>query len=104
MVIWLAVLRGKSFITGCYTQACEPNFFIPAIFIGTVDFYHFIPGGHKVSEKQKQLAYFSRIYLIRMKFDVVMEEFKLNIPRWIFIKTYRNKGNNSCFTDCVKKL
>ena len=40
-------------------QTFQPIFVVPAMFVGTIDFYHFIPlsltltlaGGHKVSAK-----------------------------------------------------
>ena len=65
------------------------HFFIPAMLIGTTNFYYFIPlslsstlpGGHEVSSKQNCSVSFQ---LIRMKFD--------------------NKRNNFCFTDCIKKM
>ena len=46
---------------GHYTQTVKPNVFIPALLIGTIDFYHFIPlsltltlsGGHKVTVQSK---------------------------------------------------
>ena len=38
----LAVLRGQNFMVGHYTQTVQPNLFIPAVLIGTFDFYHFI--------------------------------------------------------------
>ena len=38
-----AVLRDKNFQLGHYTQTIQPNLFMTAIFIGTTDFYHFIP-------------------------------------------------------------
>ena len=41
--IWPAILRGKNFNVGCYKQTVQLNFFIPAMLIGTVDFYDFIP-------------------------------------------------------------
>ena len=51
-----------------YTQTVQPVLFIPAMLIGSIDFYHFIPlsltltlgGGHKISTKQNLLASFSR--------------------------------------------
>ena len=62
---------GKNFYVGHYTQTFEPNLFIPAMLIGTVDFYHFIrlsltltlPRVRKVSAKQNLLASFSRTLL-----------------------------------------
>ena len=93
-------------------QTVQPNFFIPAMHIGNIDFYHFrpvsltLPGGHKVSPKQNLLAsfFFHTFQLMRMNFDVVMEQFKLNILRLLLSKLYRKNGNNCCFTDCAKKL
>ena len=38
-----AVLRCKNFKIGHYMQNNQPNFFIPAMLIGTVHFYHLIP-------------------------------------------------------------
>ena len=65
MFVW-AVLHGKNFNVGHYTQIFQRNIFIPAMPIGTVEFYHFIPlsliltltGDLKVNAKQKLLAYF----------------------------------------------
>ena len=36
-------LRGKNFDMGYYTQTVQSNFFIPAMLVGTIDFYHCIP-------------------------------------------------------------
>ena len=47
------------------TQTVQPDLFVPAMFIGTIDFYLFIPlsltlpGGHRASAKQSLLASFS---------------------------------------------
>ena len=68
--VWLAgqpFCVTKTFNIGHYTQTVQPNLFIPAMLIGTIDFYHFIllsltlilPGGHMVSIKQNLLASFS---------------------------------------------
>ena len=82
--------------------------------IGAIEFYYFIPfrlsltlpGGHKVSAKQNQLASFSShtFHLIRLKFDAVMKQFNVNILRLLLSEIYRNRWNNCCFTDCVKKI
>ena len=53
-------LHDRKLNIGHYMQTCEPNLFIPAMLIGTIDFCHFIPfslnltlpGGHKVKAKQ----------------------------------------------------
>ena len=66
----------------------QPDLLIPAMLIGAIDFSHFIPlsqtltlaWGHKVC-KAKPLGFiFSHTFqLIRIKFDVVLKQFKLNI-------------------------
>ena len=38
---WPTVLSGKIFNVGHYRQTIQPNFFIPAMLIGTIDLYHF---------------------------------------------------------------
>ena len=104
--VWLAILSGKNFNVGYYRQTFQPNFLIPAMLMVAIHFYHFIPlflyfdralwsqGQHKA----KPVGFiFSRIFrLIRMKFDVLMKQFKLNILRLLLSKVY-------CFTGCVKK-
>ena len=63
---WPAILRGRNFNTGHSMQTFQSLFFIPAMLIGTIDFYHFLPlslaltlpGSHKVSAKQNLLASF----------------------------------------------
>ena len=61
-----AVLYGKNFNVGHYTQTFYPQFFIPAILIGTIDFDHFIllslTLGYKVSMKQNLLASISHTF------------------------------------------
>ena len=87
---WLSVLCGKNFNVRCYMQTFHPNLFIPTMLVGTIDFYHCIPlsltltwpRGHKVSTNQNLgFIFFAHFSLIRMKFDVVMKQFKLNILR-----------------------
>ena len=39
----LAILRGKNFNIGHDMQTVPPHYLIPAMHIGTIDFYHFIP-------------------------------------------------------------
>ena len=116
----LLVLRGTTFNVRHYTQTVHPIVFIPAMLIGTIDFYHFrslsltltLSGGHKVSTMQNLLFFgfcffffFSHnFHLIIMNFDVVMKQFKLNTLRLHLSKIHFNKGNNCCFNDCVKSL
>ena len=69
--------------------------------IGNIDFYRFIllsltltlPEGHKVTTNPGILASFSpyTFHLKRMKCDVVMKWFKLNILRLLLSKNYGNK-------------
>ena len=63
-------------------QAFQQNFFIPAVLIGTIGFYHFIPftvtltlaGDNKVCAKKSLGFIFSHAFeLIAMKFDKVLK-------------------------------
>ena len=50
-IIWIcvtsrvrpAILIGKNLYAGHYTQTVQPDFFIPAMLVGTSNFCHFIP-------------------------------------------------------------
>ena len=72
---------------------------MPSMLIGIIDFYHFIPllliltlfGIHKVSAKQNLFSH--TFHLIRMKFDVGMDQFKLIILGLLLSKIFYNKGN-----------
>ena len=59
--------RSSGWPANCYTQTVQPNFFISAMLICTIDFYHFVPLSLTLT--------FRRGHLIRMKFDVVMKQF-----------------------------
>ena len=78
-------------------------FFMFAMLIGTIDFYHFIPlsltltlpgsqGQHEA--KAVGLIFLCTFHQIRIKFDIVMNETKLDIMRLPSSKIYWNKGNN----------
>ena len=59
-------------------QTVQPNLFIPAMLIGTIDFYHskhlsvtlILARGHKVSTKQNILTSFSQILRDEILFNV----------------------------------
>ena len=61
------IMCGKNCNFGYYMQTFQPTFFVPAMLIGTIYFYHVrllsltltLPGGHNVSAKQNLLASFS---------------------------------------------
>ena len=79
------------------------NVSILAKLIDTINFYHLIPlsvtlalaASHKVSAKQNLVASFSciRFQLIRLKFGVVLKQFKLNILKLGLNESYQNKAN-----------
>ena len=87
----LTILRGKNFNIGHHTQTFQIG-----RTDGTIVFYHLLPlsltlilvRGHEVSAKQNLLAPFSLTLFIRMKFDVVMMEFKLDILRLLLSEIY----------------
>ena len=64
-----SVSCGQNFNVRYYTQTFQPDSFIHAMFIGTIDFYQSVPlsmtltlaGGHMVSTKQNFLALFARM-------------------------------------------
>ena len=89
-----AALYGKNFIVGPYKMpTAQPIFFIPTMLISTIDLtflYHFYwPWPSlKVTRSAKSKTYWLDFHLYfssdRMKFDVVMTQFKLNILKLFF--------------------
>ena len=123
-IIWICLMspRGKNFDVGHNTlssKICsylfitvQQNLFIPAMLIGTIDFYCFmrltltlsLPAGHKVSTKQNLLASFSPTFFIWSGWNIIWYgDSSWTISDYVFSKIYWNKGNNCCFTDCIKK-
>ena len=53
-----------------------------------------------------QFVFSHTFHLIRMKFDVVMKQFNLSWTATLLSSKlfFLNKGNSSCFTDCIKKI
>ena len=88
---WLAEpsILAKTLTLDITCELLNVIFFTPAMHIGSIDFNHFVPlsltltfpGGHKVSGKQKHLVFIfmQSFQLIRMKFDIALKQFKLNI-------------------------
>ena len=76
-IMWICVMTrvrlagqlGKNLSIGHCLQTEQPNFFIPAVLIDTINLYDFIPlsltltlpGDHKVRTKQNLLTSFSPI-------------------------------------------
>ena len=90
---------GKNFNVGHYAQTVKPNFVIPAMFIGSIIDLNYcfillsltltLPGGHRISMKQARpigLIFLHTFHLIRMKFEVEMLQFKLDILRLLLTK------------------
>ena len=103
MFVQPANLHGKNFNVGHCMQAFQPHIFIPAMLIGTMNFYSFtphsvtltLPGGHKVSAKKaKPIRFiFSHAFeVIRMKFNMGLKWFKLNILMLFLILLLDEKG------------
>ena len=96
-----SVLHGKNI--GHYGQTCQPNSFIPAMFVGTIDSCHFISlsmtltlaGGHKVSTKQNLFASFSGTLLNWMGW---------NLRRWSNSSWYPKTNFGSAFSNQGKWL
>ena len=93
----------KLFCQICYTcQACRRHWLLS---IYTAFTNHDFARGTQGQRKAKPIGYIflHTFQLIRLKFDLVMKQLKLNILRLLLNKSYWNKGNNSCFTDYIKK-
>ena len=79
----------KTLTLDIVTQTFLSILFIPTMLISTIDFYHFMPlsltltlaGGSQGQRKVKPRGFtFSHaIPLHRMKFDIVLKQFKVNI-------------------------
>ena len=89
--------------TNCSTKC----FFILAMLLGTV--YTIFTNLDLAWESQDQhkakpavFIFFCTFHLIII-FDVVMEQFKLNILRLLLSKIDDKKGNTRCYTDCINK-
>ena len=39
-----------------------------------------------------------------MKLDVMLKQFKIDVPILLLSEIYCNEGNNCCFTECLKKI
>ena len=89
------------------TCKLSPNFSylqcLLAPLTSTIWFYYWSCWGLQGQHKAKPFGVIT-FHLIRMKYDVIMKHFKLNILRLFLSKIYWNKGNNCCFTDCLEKL
>ena len=110
--IRLSILRGRNFKFGHYSQNVQPNSLIPTMLTGTIDFDHFISlsvtltlaVGQNVSTNLSASFSYKLFYLTRMKFNMVMNQFKLNILQLLVSEINLTKENNCCFTHCIKKL
>ena len=98
---------------GQYTQTVQPIFFntwhacryhcLLPFHTTFTDLDRF--GGSQGQRKAKPIGFiFSHAFLfIRVKFDVMMKQFKLNIwDYFFFTKICWNKRNDCCLTDCVE--
>ena len=102
-----SVLQCKNCNIGQHAQLYQPNSSIPTMLISTTDVLIVIPISVAVTFAQGQQKalrvgfIFLHISLfIRMKYDVVLMQCKLNI----MILQYSNliKGSNCCFSGCIK--
>ena len=94
---WPAVLRGKNFKAGDYAQSVQRIFsYQPclwALLTSTVLYcchwpWPYLGVTRSVQRKPIGFIFSHTFHLIRMKFDVVMKQFKFNILRLLFSKIY----------------
>ena len=91
-----AILRGKNLTLDITCKLFDQVFFLTAMPISTISFYHFIllsltltlPFSSQGQCKAEPIGFiFSHTFhLSRVKFDVVMKPFKLNILRFLLGK------------------
>ena len=84
-----STLRGKNFSIG--RKLFNHFFFLPAMLIDTINSYQFfstftdldLAWGSQAQRKAKPISFIlsHTFHLIRMKFDVMMKQFKLNVLR-----------------------
>ena len=106
-----------------YMQTFQTNFVLPAMLIGTIVFYHFIPlyidfyhfiplssdldldWGSWVPCRAKPFGFIflHTFQVISVEFDMVVQQFKMNILILCLNEIFLIKGSNCCFSDCIKK-
>ena len=111
---WPAVLHSKNFSIGHYAQTVQPKFvhtfhayrhhwLLPCYTTFTdLEFVWGSQDEHKV--KPIGILFWHTFQLLRIKFDMVMKQFKLNILGLPLRKISGNKGNNCSFTNCIKNF
>ena len=110
--VWPTVVHGENAIDGYRVQTLQQNSSIPAILIGAIDLFHFIPFSVALADgqstghlKAKPVGFIflhtSQRDQDKIWYDVKM--FKLNILILPESEIYIIKGNNYFFTDCIKK-
>ena len=109
---WLAVLHCKYLNVRHYTQTVLPNFchtshayrhhWLPPFYADFTDVDLAWGSQGQLEAKAIGLIFLHPFHLIRINFEVVMKQFKVNVLRLLLIESYWNKGNTCCFTDCIK--
>ena len=86
-------------------QTLQPNSFVRAVLIGIVDLivhhlqwpWPWMRITRSVESKSSWLVLLLTSLMIKMKFDVVLKQLKLNILVLLQIEIYRMMENNFCF-------
>ena len=94
-------------------QTFQPDMFIPAMVIGTNDFYHFIQLPVTLtyavgSQSQHEAKPVGFIFSIQFSFEEDEtsygdEAIQPNFLILVLNESYWTRGSNLCFTDCIKK-
>ena len=72
---------------------------IPTMVIGILPFYtdlYYTWGSRQSKAKPIAFIFLHTFHLIRMKFDVLMKQYKLNIIRLLLNKIFVNVGKRKC--------
>ena len=110
-VSWVVFINpsGQLLHANCSTEnfhtchAYRYNLVLPFHFMFTdLDLTFGSQGQHEA--KPVSFIFSHTFHLIKLKFDVVIKQFMLNIVKVLLSKICRNKGNNCCCTGYVKRI
>ena len=86
-----------------YTHHAHRHHWLPTFYTAFTDLDLAWRSQGQRKAKPIGLIFSHSFHLVRMKFGVVMKQFKLNIQRLLFKQDLLKYGRHCCFTDCLKK-
>ena len=95
-----------------YTKTVQPTFFIPAMLVGSIDLYYFVPpsltltmsGGHKVSAKENLLVSFSCTLFIGSGWNLIWWWGNWSWASWDYWDLLKRRGITAVFLTTWKNM